>query len=339
MLTAAEEHLPIARVQKGLPFPECWDSTSFAHNLKAAYEGFQMHKKIRSAGDPLHEKLEEKWLRGPLPLSPNFVKFRVSGRGARGPTEGIFSIQKNRTYPSIPSPGAFLSGFHGLQKTAYAVIFDEVFKDSPSTHILSLCKKRLFEMFSPYDIFADGETNVELALETLHKSGGHVVTKVIKTWLHGWVTSHRMTEDLILPCLLGCHGHEDSLKHYVMCPHMYAMQQFLIAEEVSSDPLVRIGIKNPSIHSMLINSCLFSAYHAVKAKVRAGLIDLHQDIMTTQAIQATWSVFADAFKAEAGGLRVHTRAFSLPKFISFLSSGILPREVLPIANSVRSSIQ
>ena len=114
---------------------------------------------------------------------------------------------------------------------------------------------------------------------------------------------------------------------------MYAFQRFLLAE-VSSDPLVRFGFKDPSLQSMRISSCLFSAYHAVKAKVRSGIIDVHEDTMTSPTIRVIWSVFAEAFAAEAGGLRVATRAFSLPKFISFLSSGILPLEEFPNHNSL-----
>ena len=165
--------------------------------------------------------------------------------------------------------------------------------------------------FSPFDINTDGMLQVDLAIKTLKKSGGHIVLKVLKTWLNGWVTSHRMHEDPILPCLLGCRDQKDTLKHYIMCPHVYAFERFLLAE-VSSDPLVRFGIKHPSIQSMKISSCLFSAYHAVKAKVRAGVIDVHEDTMTSTTIRVIWSVFAEAFAAEAGGLRVATRAFCSP---------------------------
>ena len=97
-------------------------------------------------------------------------------------------------------------------------------------------------LFSPFDINADGMLQVDLAIQTLKKVGGHIALKVIKTWLNGWVTSHRMHEDPILPCLLGCRGQSDTLEHYIMCPHVYAIQRFLLAE-VSSDPLVRFGIK------------------------------------------------------------------------------------------------
>ena len=105
---------------------------------------------------------------------------------------------------------------------------------------------------------------------------------------------------------------------------MYAFQRFLLAE-VSSDPLVRFGFKDPSLQSMRISSGLFSPYHAVKAKVRSGIIDVHEDTMTSPTIRVIWSVFAEAFAAEAGGLRVATRAFILaPKIHQFFELGDPP---------------
>ena len=38
MTAACNEHLPVTRGIKGLHYPECWDSPSFAHNLKWAFE-------------------------------------------------------------------------------------------------------------------------------------------------------------------------------------------------------------------------------------------------------------------------------------------------------------
>ena len=99
-------------------------------------------------------------------------------------------------------------------------------------------------------------------------------------WLNVWVNSNRMHEDPILPCLRACKDQKDTLKHYIMFPHVFAILGFVPAE-VSSNPLVCFGIKDPSIQSMQISSCLFSAYHAVKAQVRAGRIIVHADALTT----------------------------------------------------------
>ena len=168
-------------------------------------------------------------------------------------------------------------------------------------------------LFSPFDINLGGMLQVVLAVQTLKKAGGHIVPKVLKTWLNGWVTSHRMQEDPILPCLLGCLDQKDTLKHYIMCPHMYAFQRFPLAE-VSSDPLVRFGFKDPSLQSMRISSCLFSAYHAVKAKVRSGIIDVHEDTMTSPTIRVSWTFLLKLLLPKQGDCvlpHVHSRSASV----------------------------
>ena len=209
----------------------------------------------------------------------------------------------------------------------------DLFPDNVTTSISTICINRVELLFSPFNIHTDGMINVDLVVNTQKKTSGHITLEVIKTWLNGWATSHRMHEDPILPCLFGCKEHKDSLPHYIMCPHIYAFQRYLFGD-VSSDPLDRFGIKNPSIQSMKISSCLFSAYHAVKAKVRAGKINVHADAVTTSTLRVIWGVFAEVLAAEAGELRVATRAFLLPQFMSFLCTGALPSEEVPVANCV-----
>ena len=148
--------------------------------------------------------------------------------------------------------------------------------------------------------------------------------KVIKTWLNGWATSHRMHEDKVLCCILGCgDGSLDSLTHYIHCPHMLAFQRYLF-ENVSTDPLIRFVIKHPETFSLKVNSCLFSAYHALKGDIRSGRVNMH----SSGWIKTAWSVYANAIKAEAGEMCLDSRAFSLPKFISFL---VLNRTSCPLA--------
>ncbi len=97
------------------------------------------------------------------------------------------------------------------------------------------------------------------------------------------------------------------------------MLRFLFVD-ISEDPLVRMGIKAPEIFSFKVLSCLFSAYHALKAEVRCGKIKLH----TVNWLNPAWSLFANALKAEAGEMSLETRSFSLPKFVDFLIAGGSP---------------
>ena len=88
----------------------------------------------------------------------------------------------------------------------------------------------------------------------------------------------------------------------------------------SHDPLVRVGLKNPSADCLKIQAFVFTAYHALKAQTRAGIIAMHADVLTKVSIQHAWSTFASHFSAEAGGCGIKCFSFSVPKFIDFLAN-------------------
>ena len=91
-----------------------------------------------------------------------------------------------------------------------------------------------------------------------------------------------------------------------------------------ADTLIRFGVKRTEVTTLMILSCLFSAYHALKADIRAGRINMH----ASGWIKNAWSVYANAIKAEAGELRLDSRAFSLLKFNDF---SIVNRTYCPLA--------
>ena len=97
-------------------------------------------------------------------------------------------------------------------------------------------------------------------------------------------------------------------------------------QTVSDDPLIRF-IKATEAFNLKVPSCLFTAYHALKGDIRSGKITMH----SSGWLNASWSVFANAIKAEAGELQLATRAFSVPQFIQFLLNG---RPVGPTNNSL-----
>ena len=183
------------------------------------------------------------------------------------------------------------------------------FPDDDSNQIGTKCISRCEKLFSPYDIHCNGGANFSDALGLLEKTKGHIATKVLKTWLNGWATSHRMHEEIALHCVLGCVDAPDSLNHYVLCPHMYAFQKFIF-DGISDDPLIRFGIKSPCAANFKVLSFLFSAYHALKSDIRAGKIRMHQDGWTQPSLRCAWSVFANVLKTEAGDLHVFDRVCS-----------------------------
>ena len=80
--------------------------------------------------------------------------------------------------------------------------------------------------------------------------------------------------------------------------------------EVSSDPLQRLGLSNPSPNKFKIVCCMFSAFHGLRAKVNAGTIKMHGSSCTLNgdgaSLRRAWSNFAQLFSAEAGELSVQT---------------------------------
>ena len=157
-------------------FPDFWASPPYAHHLKSAFEGFTKRNQFLQAGGNLTNKFAEKNLGVAPPL----------GR-------------------------VFFSELKALQKTAYSEIMGDLFPDNVSTSINAIYINHAELLFLSFNIHIDGMTHVDLAINTLRKhnknTSRHITLKVIKTWLSGCATSHRMHGDSILPCLFGCKDH------------------------------------------------------------------------------------------------------------------------------------
>ena len=190
---------------------------------------------------------------------------------------------------------------------------------------------RLTKVFRPFELDFQNDINLDVALGMLKNLKTSDSSKFIKTWLNGWATSHRMNEDIVLDCLLGCNVGCDSLKHYVMCPHLLALMRYFLPN-CSNLPLVRLGVSAPIQSSLLAIACSFTAYHALKGKVRASTIHMQPNSQTKIVTRLAWSVFADAFSAEAGECSLHPRSFSLPKFIISLINNAPPPEDVVLAD-------
>ena len=174
-------------------YPECWDFPAYAMNLQWAFNGFPDVEQIASVGDALRSNLAEDnqgvW---PLPGCDYFVKK------------------------------------HSLQRVVHAIIQKEVFSDEQEDQLSTLVQRRITKIFAPFQIDFDNVVNLEQVFSLLVQIQPFDALKVVKTLLNGWATSHRMHEDTILPCLLGCSEGKDSFKHYVMCPHLYAFCKYFL---------------------------------------------------------------------------------------------------------------
>ena len=119
-------------------------------------------------------------------------------------------------------------------------------------------------MFCPFVVDCRNHANLERCFSVSRECKVADAIKVIKTLVNGWATSHRYHEEKLLPCVFGCSGCVDSLKHYMKCPALLAFRRFLACGVASEDPLIRRGLTNPSKDTSLLTSCIFSGYHAVR---------------------------------------------------------------------------
>ena len=74
-------------------------------------------------------------------------------------------------------------------------------------------------------------------------------------WCNGWATSCRFHEDKILPCLFGCVGERDDLRHYLVCLHLFTLWSFLSNMSVSELPLIRWGLIDPCTSNLNATAC------------------------------------------------------------------------------------
>ena len=83
---------------------------------------------------------------------------------------------------------------------------------------------RIRDMFSPY--LVDWE-NINFITSLNACKALHIGMKVMRTWLNGWHSSSRCQAAQPYPCLFGCHGAQDNLHHYIICPELYGLCKYL----------------------------------------------------------------------------------------------------------------
>ena len=202
------------------------------------------------------------------------------------------------------------------------ICYDNLVQCRFINNLHSTLEKRLTNSFSPYSVDFQNVVSLDGCLGTLNECSASVAIRVFKGWVNGWATSDRYknVEVKVLPCLFGCNNCKDSLDHYLICPHLFALWKFFI-EDTSDDPLSRWGLSEPSKFKCNIIACIFSAYHAVRNELKAcdEIIPENQIVLSAPLIRRNWSVFAASFKGEARVLAVQHSQFSLPSFLSFIS--------------------
>ena len=176
---------------------------------------------------------------------------------------------------------------------------------------------RIRMLFAIFDVDFDRDINLSRCLEVVRSLHMSDSMRVIKTWANGWTASSRLHETQKFPCLFGCLGQKDDFRHYVHCPILRAMCCFL-KREIPPDPLIHFGIRSPSKERQLHVCSLFSGYHALFKHAEIHLPNTSDRALDNLHRRMFWSVFANAYAAEARELSVSFRQFSLSNFVVFL---------------------
>ncbi len=128
-----------------------------------------------------------------------------------------------------------------------------------------------------------------------------------------------MHDTYLMPCLLGCIECPDAMYHYVHCPHLYELNDFLFPENTSRDPLERFGLINCNVLNYRALVSTFDAYHAVRrwAKANTECIE-NNGVISGALLHRSWTVFAEAYVVSTRELSISCRRFSVPCFLNHL---------------------
>ena len=92
----------------------------------------------------------------------------------------------------------------------------------------------------------------------------------------------------------------------------------LFNKSTDEKSLIKFGLVDPSLDCLAIICVTSAGYHAVRRSVRRFHPTLTTMELCVGDVRHFWTVFAEAFTAEAGKLCLQCTSFSVPKFLNFL---------------------
>ena len=144
-----------------------------------------------------------------------------------------------------------------------------------SLQLLSLKKEAryflLFRRTSPLGFshqYIISRSDVDKAFELAKASSYHDAIAWLKTVTNGWCTSDRMHEHVKLPCIFGCKGAPDNLKHYLECLILWSLIDEAFHGLIHPFPIGRVNYLEPSTDNVILISAAFEVYHALKIGLR-----------------------------------------------------------------------
>ena len=120
---------------------------------------------------------------------------------------------------------------------------------------------------------------------------------IVKSWVNAWCTTTRYHEAVQWPCIFGCDGADDSLCHYLNCPHLWSRVGAHAWTHV--DPAIRLGLDRPTPLRLKLLVVASRCYHALKFGHR-GVIEQAISDGNFSHVQSHLRILAETFRQELG---------------------------------------
>ena len=134
---------------------------------------------------------------------------------------------------------------------------------------------------------------VSALLELGKKSSPHIAMCLVKSLANAWCTSHRLHEQVRLPCVFGCLEACDSLQHYWSCARLWGVVSAALGLQLPECVLGKLGFPVPTMGNVHAIFVAYHAYHTVKISHR----DSVQTAIESQDFSTTLSVALSSTRA------------------------------------------
>ena len=98
---------------------------------------------------------------------------------------------------------------------------------------------------------------------------------------------------------------------------IYSLMKFF-SRSTDCNPLIRFGLVEPSLDCFSVICMASAGYHAVRRNVRKTSFKPVDMELSSRDVRVFWTVFAEAFAADAREHNASCTKFSVPDFLNFL---------------------
>ena len=162
-----------------------------------------------------------------------------------------------------------------IQDIAYSAILRQSFPPNWQSLFLARASK-LHEVFQTLD---SSTTDLAPLFQVLRAMRMHEAMCAVKTLSNAGTTAARYHTPEPLPCIFGCRGRPDDLRHYISCKILWPLIARFANRPFHQVLACRIGLQAPEIRNLKMLGVAFTIYHAVK---RSHLQTVHAAIASRE---------------------------------------------------------